>query len=443
MEEWHQIGAAAQGREIENGKIDPVDLTEYYLDRIDAHPLKDRIYARITPTRARTEAQAAQKRAAAGMRKSPLDGVPISWKDLIDSAGIPTEGGTKLLAGRTPAQDASVLATCTDMGLVCLGKTHLSELAFSGLGYNPMIATTPCVNDQQAVAGGSSSGAAGSVAFGLAAAAVGSDTGGSVRIPAAWNDLVGLKTSEHRISCAGVIPLCQRLDTIGPLTRTVEDAGLMLAAFEGGKAPPREQSDTLAGKRLLICKEMLDDLRDAPARAFEDAIKKLERSGAQIQTQKLSMTQEALALSWAIFAPEAYANWKDVIEAAPHKMFSEILKRFRGGAKVLATEYISAWHEIERLRAAYYHATQEYEAVIMPTSPIMPPNSERLGNDAQYYETENLLALRNTRIGNLLGVCALTLPTSVPSCGLMLYTPPQQEERLLQLGATVQRALKQ
>ncbi len=183
--------AAELGREIGKGKINPVELTEAFLERIEGHALTPRIFARQTEARARGEAMGAASRAKAGFRRGLLDGVPISWKDLFDTAGVATEAGSALLRGRVPAQDAAVLQTATQAGTVCLGKTHMSELAFSGLGLNPVTATSPCLNDDKAVAGGSSSGAAASVAFGLAPAAIGSDTGGSVRIPAAWNDLVG------------------------------------------------------------------------------------------------------------------------------------------------------------------------------------------------------------------------------------------------------------
>ena len=160
--------------------------------------------------------------------------MPISWKDLFDSAGTATESGSDLLKGRVPEQDAAVLAQRRpSWARVCLGKTHMSELAFSGLGFNPVKETPPCVNDQEAAPGGSSSGAAASVAYGLAAGGIGSDTGGSVRIPSAWNDLVGLKTTSGRITLEGVVPLCLKFDTIGPLARSVEDAGLMLGVLEG------------------------------------------------------------------------------------------------------------------------------------------------------------------------------------------------------------------
>jgi aspartyl-tRNA(Asn)/glutamyl-tRNA(Gln) amidotransferase subunit A len=283
MQAWLKMTAADLGRGIGAGEIDPVALCQTYLDAIDAHPLSDRIYARVTAERALSEAGAAAKRAKTGHRLSPLDGVPISWKDLFDSAGTVTEAGSNLLKGRVPDRDAAVLANATAMGLVCLGKTHMSELAFSGLGYNPITATSPCVNDADAVSGGSSSGAAASVAFGLAAAGIGSDTGGSVRIPAAWNDLVGLKTTAGRVSLEGVVPLALRFDTIGPLCRSVEDAGLLLAALEGTK-PADLAGTSLEGRRFARLRTVaLDDLRAEPAAAFDTAVKALEEAGAVIE----------------------------------------------------------------------------------------------------------------------------------------------------------------
>ena len=173
MKRWLAMSAASLGRGIESGNIDPVTLTQTYLEAIDVHPFRDRIYTLVTPERALAEASAAADRAEHGQRKSALDGVPVSWKDLFDTAGILTEGGSKLLKGRVPEADCEVLKTATALGLVCLGKTHLSELAFSGLGFNPSTATSPCINDHAAVSGGSSSGAAASVAFGLAPLAIG------------------------------------------------------------------------------------------------------------------------------------------------------------------------------------------------------------------------------------------------------------------------------
>ncbi|MDV3049873.1 MAG: amidase family protein [Planktomarina sp.] len=435
------MSAAALGREIGMGNIDPVALTQKYLDAIHAHPFKDRIYTVVTDERALSEAAGAADRAVSGQRRSILDGVPVSWKDLFDSAGIVTEAGSLLLKGRTPNSDCEVLKNATSLGLVCLGKTHMSELAFSGLGFNPQTETSPCINDHSAVAGGSSSGAAASVAFGLAAMAIGSDTGGSVRVPAAWNDLVGLKTTSDRLSLSGVVPLCARFDTIGPLCRSVEDASFALAALEGDK-PVNLTNANLEGCRFAVCKTAaFDDIRELPKKAFDNSIKRLQAMGAVVEYINIPTVTEALGLTGILFPTEAYGTWKHEIESNPEAMFEEILLRFRSGSNVLASDYVAAWQALDQLRAEYSEATAAYDAILMPSSPILPPNIDRLAQDHDYYVTENLLALRNTRIGNLMGACALTLPTGVPSCGFMILCPPMGEHRLLRLGAAVENAM--
>lgn len=441
MQDWLWMTASDLGRGIDAGEIDPVALTQAYLDAIDTHPLRDRIYARVTRDRALAEAAAAAERAATGQRRSLLDGVPVSWKDLFDTAGVATEAGSKLLAGRVPDRDAVVLQAATAAGLVCLGKTHMSELAFSGLGYNPSTATPPCVNDADAVPGGSSSGAAASVAFGLAAAGIGSDTGGSVRIPAAWNDLVGLKTTSGRLSLEGVVPLALKFDTIGPLARSVEDCAQLLAIMEGGKAADLAGA-TLKGRRLAVVKTVfMQDVRDAPLAAFEAAVERMQAAGAIVERIEVDAVQEALDCAGPLIPTEAYGLWRDVIEANPEAMFSEVLKRFRLGADVSGPDYVAAWAALEAARFGYDAAVAGYDAVIVPTGANLPPNLERLNTEDDYYRTENLLTLRNTRIGNLLGICALSLPTGVPSCGVMLMMPPDCEEALLRLGAGAEAAL--
>lgn len=441
MDEWLTKSAADLGRGIEAGKIDPVALTQTYLDAIDAHPHRDRIYARVTARRAMAEAQAAKNRAKLGQRRSLLDGVPISWKDLFDTAGVATESGSALLKGRTPETDAEVLRNATAMGLVCLGKTHMTELAFSGLGLNPKTASPPNINDESAVSGGSSSGAATSVAFGLAAIGIGSDTGGSVRVPACWNDLVGLKTTSGRVSLKSVVPLCPRFDTVGPLTRKVEDAALMLAALEG-RSPIDTMAATLEKRHFAVLDTTaFDDIRDQPRVGFSSALTRLQDAGARITHIDVPEVAEAMALSGTLFPAEAYGTWKDVIEANPDKMYPEILARFRGGKDVLASDYVAAWQTLDRCRDAYLKVTAGFDAVLIPSCPIMPPNADRLAEDRDYFVTENLLTLRNTRIGNLMGLCAVTLPTGVPSTGIMLMGAPYSEERLLRLSLSAEAAL--
>ena len=439
--DWRGKTAAELGRAVEGGAADPVDLAQGMIEAVRAHEHGARIYARLTEDRALAEARAARERARMGVRRGPLDGVPLSWKDLFDTAGVATEAGSRLLAGRVPSRDAAVLAAATAGGSVCLGKTHMSELAFSGLGLNPMTATPPNVNDPDAVPGGSSSGAAASVAFGLAPAAIGSDTGGSVRVPAAFNDLVGLKTTHGRLSNEGVVPLVETLDTVGPLARTVEDAALVLALLEGSR-PADLRGATLRGARLAVLETVaMDDLADAPASAFDSAVDRLARAGAEVVRLRVPAVADAAALSVTLYAGEAYAIWRARIEAAPGTLYHEIDKRLSAGRDLRASEFIDARRALGRHRAAWAEATAGYDAVIAPTAAIRPPSAERLASDTDYYVAQNLLALRNARIGNLMGSAGLSLPTGVPSCGLMLLGPPMSEARLLRLGAAAEAAL--
>jgi len=297
------------------------------------------------------------------------------------------------------------------------------------------------VNDAEAVPGGSSSGSAASVAFGLAAASIGSDTGGSVRIPAAWNDLVGLKTTHGRLTLEGVVPLALKFDTIGPLCRSVEDAGLLTAALEGSKAPDLRGA-LLKGRKFAIMQTvMMEGTREVPKAAFNRAVAKLEAAGAIIDVIEVQAVQDALDVSGPLVTSEAYGLWRDVIEAAPEKMYSEILGRFRLGRGFSGPDYVAAWAKLDAARAAYDEATAGYDAVLAPSSAILPPNLDRLNNDTEYYVSENLLALQNTRIGNLLGLCGLTLPTDTPSCGLMMTAAPGFDTALLRLGIAVEAVL--
>jgi aspartyl-tRNA(Asn)/glutamyl-tRNA(Gln) amidotransferase subunit A len=317
----------------------------------------------------------------------------------------------------------------------------MSELAFSGIGLNPVTATPPNVNDPRAVPGGSSSGAAASVAFGLAPIGIGSDTGGSVRIPSAWNDLVGLKTTPGRLSLDGVVPLAKSFDTIGPLCRSVEDCALALAVLENGRAPDLRGASVEGARLGVLQGHVMDDLRPEPKEGFERACRALEAAGAVLEPFEMAEVAEANASSGILFTSEAYGLWKDVIEAAPEKMFPEILERFRGGKAHAAADFVAAWERLHAIRALWQARTAGFDAVILPTAPILPPEAERMLSDHDYYVRENLLALRNTRVGNLMGLCGLTLPTGVPSAGLMILGAPGTEEALLRLGKGAETAL--
>jgi aspartyl-tRNA(Asn)/glutamyl-tRNA(Gln) amidotransferase subunit A len=438
--DWRTKSASEIGRGIGAGDVDPVALTEAYLDATEASPYGMRIYARMTRDRAMAEAIAAHDRAKQGIRRGLLDGVPISWKDLFDTAGVATEAGSLLLEGRVPEHDAVVLQNATRAGLVCLGKTHMTELAFSGLGVNPNTATPPNAHDPALAPGGSSSGAATSVSYGMAAAGIGSDTGGSIRLPSAWNDLVGFKPTHNALSLEGVVPLAESFDTAGPLCRTVEDCAELFAVMGQTRAPDLAGA-SLQGTRLAILNPYSHDVRDAPGAAFQSAVERINNAGALIETIEVPEVVEAMDTTLSLYTAEAYGTWGKVIEANPDRMFHRIRDRFRQGKDVLAPDFVALWRRLRELRKAYYAATSGYDAVLIPTAANMPPDVAKLDSDDDYFVTENLLTLRNTRVGNLMGICAVTLPTGIPSTGVTLMCPPGEDARVLRLAAAAEEAL--
>lgn len=432
--------ASDMGRAIGAGQLDPVDLTGALLEAIARHPHAARIYARVTPERARAEAVAASARAKAGTRRGILDGVPISWKDLFDSAGVATEGGSAMLEGRVPRTDAAVLANATAAGLVCLGKTHQTELAFSGLGINPVTATSPNVHDAALAPGGSSSGAATSTAFGLAAAGIGSDTGGSVRVPAVWNDLVGFKTSVGSLPMGGVLPLCARFDTIGPLCRSVEDAAALYAALGTLKTVDLEGAALDGARLLILSNSVYAPVDDAPQAAFEAACTRLSATGAVLSEMSVGALDEAMTLA-SLFTAEAYGTWRHLIEEKGERMFGPVRARFEAGQEVSGPQFVAGWHRLDALRRSFRAETAGYDAVILPTCPILPPNVETLLADEALFTSRNLQALRNTRVGNLMDLTGVTLPTGVPHCGVMALAPAGEERRILRLAAAMEKSL--
>ncbi|MFS4436804.1 amidase [Paracoccaceae bacterium GXU_MW_L88] len=430
---------ATLSRQIASGDIDPVTLTEQLLDKIEGLPAETSGYIRVTPGRAFAEAMAARKRARNEARKGPLDGIPLSWKDLFDMANRPTEAGSALLSGRVPGKDAAVLAKLSADGAVCLGKTHMTELAFSGLGLNTITGTPQNAIMPGCVPGGSSSGAAVSVAMGLAAAGIGSDTGGSVRVPAAWNDLVGLKTSHGRISTDGAVPLCKSFDTVGPLTHSVEDAALLYTALGGG--PVDLAGAALKGRHFVIPEAGMRDLDPTIAQAFETAVERLKSAGAKVSRDTLPEIDLMLTMSRVLFAGEAYAQWGEVIEAMPCLMAPPVLKRFRGGKDVTLQEFNEDWKTLTELRRKLTRRLAGTDGLLLPTAPILPPKIADL-EDEEFFKTVNLRCLSHTRIGNLWGGAGLTLPTDSKACGLMLLGPAGSDAQLLRLGAAMEKLVR-
>ncbi|MCH7944185.1 MAG: amidase [Proteobacteria bacterium] len=447
---WHEMSACALGVGIADGDIDPVALCEHFLARIAAHDDDRKIYLHVTGGRARAEAEAAARRARNGLRRGILDGVPISWKDLFDSAGAPTTAASPIFAGRIPDADAALLARAGRAGLVCLGKTNLTEFAFSGLGINPHYGTPANAFDDECarVPGGSSSGAAVSVARGLAAAAIGSDTGGSVRIPAAWNGLVGLKTTAGLLPLDGVIPLAASLDTAGPLCRDVADANALFAVL-AARPPADLTGASLKGRRLLVPSNVVwDGIDPAIESVVRAAIDRLADAGADVVSEEVpefSEVEELFAKHGPLVAAEAYARWHDLVDSQADKIYHNVLKRFWAGSELGVPAFETMRRALDGMAARLHARLAGVAALVAPTTLISPPPIAELEADDDAYAAANMGALHNTSLGNVLKTCAVTLPCGGDNdglpVGLMLHARPFTEAALLRLAAACETAL--
>ncbi|MGO4123649.1 amidase [Inquilinus sp. YAF38] len=448
MTDLSQISAAALGRLYLAGATDPVAATEFFFDRIGACP-DQAVFLLLTEARARREAEASLKRYRAGRPLGPLDGVPIAWKDLVDLEGAVTTAGAEVLRNAPPAKaDAPIARHLAAAGMISLGKVNLSEFAYSGLGLNPHYGTP--LNPFDAVPrapGGSSSGSAVAVARGLAPCAIGSDTGGSVRIPAAFNGLVGLKTTEGRIDKSGVFPLSQTLDTIGPLARTVEDCILLDAALRGAVATDVRRAE-LSGLRLVVPENIVfDHAEDGVVANFERALAALTAAGATVERRHIAIFDEALAVGAAhgsLTAAEAYAFHRELMEGPDAvRVDPRITSRISGGKRMTAGDLLAIQAMRRRLTPALV-AELDGALLAFPTVPHAAPEIAPLEADVELYHQTNLRSLRNTMLGNILTTCGLALPTGLDGRGLptslLLSAPAGDESRLLAIGLAAEAA---
>ncbi|MFP6754373.1 MAG: amidase family protein [Alphaproteobacteria bacterium] len=447
-DEWHDLTATELGKSIARREIGPVKLTQHFLVRIKTLDTDCRVYLRTTEERALAEAEAAEVRVKQGTLRSPLDGVPISWKDLYDTAGIATEGGTPLLAGRVPEHDAVVLARAARAGLICLGKTNTVQFALGGIGTNPYTGTPPnaVMKDVPRAPGGSSCGAAVSVAAGMAAAGIGSDTGGSVRIPAAWNSLVGFKTSVGALPVQGVLPLSPSFDTVGPLTHSVADAAALFAIM--GARPSVDLAGTSTARlRLLVAESFVwDHAEPNIEEPIRDVIAQLHEAGAIIDYSPVPEFEEITAVvkrHGGVVLAEAYTCWKNLIDTQGDLIDPSVRFRFHQGRDMSACDVETVRAAIRNITPKLYQRMAGYDALIAPTIPIAPPPIAEVEGDIDKYRIANGYALRNTQLGNLLACCALTLPVrcSPTPAGLMIMAPSGEDDRLLRVGKAIESTI--
>ncbi|HKA42590.1 MAG TPA: amidase [Burkholderiales bacterium] len=428
-------------------------LVDCYLQRIGCHDEKLHAFAEIYEKEARIAGELADRAIRAGQRLGPLHGIPIAFKDLLDIEGRPTRGGSLFWRERVSPVTATVVQRLSAAGMITLGKTHMVEFAFGAWGTNATMGTpwNPWDPQTPRAPGGSSSGSGVAVAAGLAPAAIGSDTGGSVRIPAALCGIVGLKTTVGRVSNHGALMLSATLDTLGPMTRDVEDAALLFAAMHG---PDRNDPQTLAhppvdaladlksgvaGLRLAVLSEAeLGEIDPEVARAFVLALEVMRGLGARVETLSLPLSYRRLAdLTGKIIAAEGYALHREWIDRDDAPFDVHVRDRIRWGKTLSAADYIGLMTERERLQREVAWALRDLDALLLPTTPLP---AVALAEIDQGKSPMSLL----TRPVNLLGLCALALPCGFTAGGLpislQIVGSGYEEARILRIGWAFENA---
>lgn len=441
---------AEAAADLAAGRATSAALVEEALSRIgDPAGEGARAFIAVQADQARASAAAMDALRAAGRAPSPWAGIPISIKDLYDQKGVVTRGGSAALDDAAPAAATAVsVARLERAGFVVLGRTNMTEFAFSGLGVNPHCGTprSPWDRATGRLPGGSSSGAAVATADGMGFAGLGSDTGGSCRIPAALCGIVGWKPTARRVPLTGTLPLSFTLDSLGPLARSVACCALLDSIMAGEDPWSPGLPMPVAGLRLGVLQGYVTEGWDATVTAaFERALSKLSAAGARVEKLVVPELPEIpAAMSKANFAAsEAWAWHRDLVARKAASYDPRILARIRRGEAMTAADYILLMQERARLIAAVAARTAAFDAVVMPTCPLVPPALAEVEDEAEYGRI-NLLLLRNTTIGNFLDRCAISLPchrAGEPPVGLMLMGETMGDAKLFDVARAVEAAL--
>jgi aspartyl-tRNA(Asn)/glutamyl-tRNA(Gln) amidotransferase subunit A len=438
------LGLAA---DLAAGRTTSRALVEAALTRI-ADPASEgaRTFTKVYADQARAAAQAQDQLRQAGYVASLLAGLPVSIKDLFDVAGEVTLAGSTALDDRPPATaDAPIVARLKAAGAVIVGKTNMTEFAFSGVGINPHYGTPGNPFDRARVPGGSSAGAPVSVADGQAIVAIGTDTGGSVRIPAALCGVVGFKPTARRISRDGATPLSTTLDSIGPLANSIACCAITDAVMAGDE-PSAPEAAPVAGLRLAVPQTfVLDDLAPEVASAFTDACTGLSRAGAQIIDLPLAEFADYPRISdrGNLVNSEAFAWHEELLARRANEYDPRVRSRIEFGREVSAAGYIRICAARQEFIARVAARIEGYDGLIMPTVAITAPPVSAFADDREYFRLNGLI-LRNTAVINFLDRCAATLPIQPPGTapvGLMIVGEHGGDRRLLAVARGIEGVL--
>lgn len=438
-------------RELREGRRDPVDLVAEVFDRIAAHG-DPALFIRTLRPRAEAEARAARERLRSGNPASLADGVPMAWKDLFDLHGTVTTAGSAVLRGAPPAvADAALVTAAMRAGMVSVGAVNMTEFAYSGIGLNPHYGTPRNPRDPVVARspGGSSSGSGAVVAAGIVPVSIGTDTGGSIRIPAAFNGVVGYKTSVGHYPMDGVFPLSRTLDSLGPLAQTVDDCVLTDAALRGLRQPQAEAAPMEALDFVVPDTLMFDDLSPAVAANFDAAVQRLTAAGARVRQIALPELREVAELMGR-YGPLTSAEAMDVHRdrlAGPEvdRIDPRVVRRIRMADAMSAVDLIRLYRArtdwIARINARLGHAL-----LICPTTPSVAMPIAPLEADVELFFQHNFRTLRNTAIGNFLDWCGLAIPSGqdgegMPT-GFMLCAARGRDRDVLSAGLAIETVVR-
>ncbi len=429
-------------RKLADGALTSRALVEQSLDRI-SNPDGEgaRAFLSVYDERARDEAGRVDEARAKGWAIPRFSGIPISIKDLFDVAGEVTRAGSHVLDEQPPAaSDAPAVENLRRAGFIILGKTNMTEFAYSGLGMNAHFGTprSPYERNVGRIAGGSTSGGAVSVADGMAAATIGTDTGGSCRIPAAFCGITGFKPTSERVSRAGAVPLSKSLDAIGPLANSVSCCAVLDSILTGGGGQDEEPFPA-AGLRLGVLEGYVMEHVDADvAASYQAALTRLSKAGASLTDVAIGELAELPEINakGGIVGAEAYAWHRHFLNSRRDHYDPWVRARCEAGEAQSAADYIDLLDHRTRIIDAVRGQTGMFDALVLPTVQIIPPAIEALG-DADFSNATNLLCLRNTALGNFLDRAAISIPCHAPGSppvGLMLMGDSGHDRHLLSIA---------
>ncbi len=437
---------------IRRQSISPVEVTRDCLARVEKWSPALNAFITITSESALAEARAAEEEIKSGKWRGPLHGIPIGLKDLIDTRCVRTTAASALFKDRVPAEDAEIVVRLKKAGTVLIGKQNLHEFAYGGSSIVSHFGEVRNPWNLAHVTGGSSGGSAAAVAAGLGYGAIGTDTAGSVRLPAACCGVVGFKPTYGRVSTRGVIPLSWSLDHVGPITTTVADAAILVHVIAGHDRKDINSADVSSRDYVAALQRAPDTLRVGIPRSFffddldREISAAIDEAIAVITKLSAGMREITLPVSTdrTVQTAESYAYHAESLAKTPELYQPETMRRIRAGASVSAADYIHRRLELEESRRAIASVFDNVDLLVAPTTPIPPPSIAELKENPQLLRPREILMLRNTRPVNVWGLPAISVPcgftaTGLP-VGLQIIGPHWREDLVLQLAYAYEQA---